>query len=401
MKGNTAIKLLLAAAVIIFVGHQLYSSLYMPVSVESAVYYETVDGLNISGTVIRNEYYVTSDTGGVYHYLTADGERVAAGGIIADIYDSESASVTMSNIDTVKAQIADITELQGYNNQQATDIKLVQNHVDTALNSLIRSCAAGRYSAGASEQETLLSAINRRQIITGEQTDFSGRLAQLNEQLGKLNSALPAAKGSVRASASGYFTKASDGYETVLTTENLDSVTADFMKELQPAEIPANVIGKVVTDYEWYIAAKVTINDSMKYKTGDTLTLRTSLKSSPELDVTVNRINLSRSSDSAVIIFSCNQMNSELASMRTGAMTVVNKLYKGLKLAKSALRVVDSKTGVYVLSGITLKFVPVNVLYSNDDYIICEQQQSNDTVLRLYDRVVVKGKKLYDGKVVG
>ena len=365
MKGNTAIKLLLAAAVIIFVGHQLYSSLYMPVSVESAVYYETVDGLNISGTVIRNEYYVTSDTGGVYHYLTADGERVAAGGIIADIYDSESASVTMSNIDTIKAQIADITELQGYNNQQATDIKLVQNHVDTALNSLIRSCAAGRYSAGASEQETLLSAINRRQIITGEQTDFSGRLAQLNEQLGKLNSAL------------------------------------DFMKELQPAEIPANVIGKVVTDYEWYIAAKVTINDSMKYKTGDTLTLRTSLKSSPELDVTVNRINLSRSSDSAVIIFSCNQMNSELASMRTGAMTVVNKLYKGLKLAKRALRVVDSKTGVYVLSGITLKFVPVNVLYSNDDYIICEQQQSNDTVLRLYDRVVVKGKKLYDGKVVG
>ena len=87
--------------------------------------------------------------------------------------------------------------------------------------------------------------------------------------------------------------------------------------------------------------------------------------------------------------------------MRRGPVTVVNKVYSGLKLSKKDLRVVDGVTGVYTVSGMRLKFVPVNVLYSTEDFIICEQQVSEKTVLRLYDEVVTKGKGLYDGKVIG
>ena len=64
------------------------------------------------------------------------------------------------------------------------------------------------------------------------------------------------------------------------------------------------------------------------------------------------------------------------------------------------MRVQDGKTGVFVRSGMTVKFVGVNVIHRTDEYIICEQEVSNDTVLRLYDDVVVKGKRLYDGKII-
>ena len=87
--------------------------------------------------------------------------------------------------------------------------------------------------------------------------------------------------------------------------------------------------------------------------------------------------------------------------MRTGIVTLVSKTYEGLRIPRKSLRVVDGQTGVYVLSGITLKFVKVEVIFSEDDYIICSQEKSNDSVLRLYDEVVVKGKRLYDGKIVG
>ena len=93
-------------------------------------------------------------------------------------------------------------------------------------------------------------------------------------------------------------------------------------------------------------------------------------------------------------------MNSELASIRRGSMTIINNTYSGLKIPTKALRFQNDKTGVFVRSGITLKFVGVNVVYRTDEYIICEQQVSNESVLRLYDDVVVKGKKLYDGKIV-
>ena len=94
-------------------------------------------------------------------------------------------------------------------------------------------------------------------------------------------------------------------------------------------------------------------------------------------------------------------MNSELATMRSGPMTVVTKEYDGLRVPSSALRVVDSKRGVYVLTGMQVKFVDVNVLYKDDSYMICEKQTSDESVLRLYDEVIVKGKNLYDGKIVG
>ena len=81
-------------------------------------------------------------------------------------------------------------------------------------------------------------------------------------------------------------------------------------------------------------------------------------------------------------------------------MTVVSAEYSGLRVPKSALRVIDSKTGVYVVTGMQIKFVTVNVIYSDNSYIVCEQQTSTDTVLRLYDDVVVKGRNLYDGKIV-
>ena len=160
------------------------------------------------------------------------------------------------------------------------------------------------------------------------------------------------------------------------------------------------MVGKLVSDYEWYIAAAVPINDSLNYKEGDELTIYTSVKSFSKLPVTVKKINISSDSTSAVVLFACNDMNSELASMRSGPMTVVKREYSGLKIPKSALRVVDSKRGVYVLTGMQVKFVEVNVIYSADNYMLCEKQTEDDKSLRLYDDVIVKGKNLYDGKIV-
>lgn len=394
------LKVFIGLAAVVFLLHQFYSSVYKPITTESAEYYEAVDGLNVTGVIIRQENIILSDTQGVLHYVTNDGSRVSKGGTVASVYDNADASITVNRISELEAQIKDIEELQGYNDLQASDLELVNQKINNALSRLITGNSAGNFSGSAAASAELLSAINRRQMITGEHTDFSQKLSALNSELSSLKAALPAAKGTIRSEHSGYFVSAVDGFEGLLSGSELDRITPEFLKNMKASEVPQNVIGKVVSDYEWYIAAKVTLNESVRYKEGDSLIIKTAVRSNPELPVKVKQINISSSSDSAVVIFSCQQMSSELASMRSGAMTVVSEIYEGLKVSKRALRVVDGQTGVYVVSGMTLNFVPVTVVYNTDDYIICEQQQSNDEVLRLYDEVVVKGKKLYDGKII-
>ena len=400
MKGTTVLKgfLLLIAAV--FVVHQCVSAFYSPVKTESAVFYNSSDGINITGLIIRNETLVTSQSNGVMHFIVGDGTRVAKNGVIANIYDSESASITLSQIDSVKKKITDLEDLLSYNDLEAADLDLINARIEESLNNFVVNSSTGDYNGIEQYSSALLSSVNRRTAAMGNTADFSSQLNWLKSQLNELSSSLPNAKGQVKADQSGYFVSKTDGYENVLTCDNLDKINSDYINGLKAQETPDNVIGKIVSDYEWYIAAKVSINESFNFKEGDTLKLYTTVKSYPQLPVTVKQINISENSADAVIIFACSEMNSELAAMRSGPMTAVKKEYSGLKVSKNALRVVDSKRGVYVLSGMQVKFVPVNVLYSNDSYIICEKQTADGNVLKLYDEVIVKGKNLYDGKII-
>ena len=401
MRGTTVLKGFVILLAAVFAVHQFISSVYSPVKTETAVFYSASDGLNITGLIIRSETLVTSSEGGVMHFVLEDGSRVAKDGVIANIYDSESASITLSKIDSVNTKIEDIEEMLSYNDLEAADLDMINAKATQSLNNLIVSGASGNFGNMSELSDELLSALNRRQVAMGETTDFSDQLEQLKAEKNELSASLPAAKGKVKAAMSGYFVSKADGYETVLTCGNPESITPEFMSSVSAAELPDGVIGKIVSDYEWYIAAEISINESLKYKEGDSLTIYTSVKSYPKLPVTVKKINISENSSSAVVVFSCNEMNSELATMRSGPMTVVTKEYDGLRVPSAALRVVDSKRGVYVLTGMQVKFVEVNVLYKDDSYMICEKQTSDESVLRLYDEVIVKGKNLYDGKIVG
>lgn len=400
MREHRVLKILLCVIVIVFAAHQIYTSAYKPITTVSAEYGTVTEGLPISVTVFREEQIIESDTTGVLHFAVADGERVAKGGTVVNIYSNAEASVTVNQIDQLQSRIKDIEEIQSYNDVEAANLTLANTKINNTLNEMVRSCAAGDFSKYDEISNDLLTNISRKQMITGEQTDFNARLTELKTELDTLNATLPQPIGSIKAAEAGYFVSGVDGYENSLPFDEVEKLTPETLKTVEEGKISAKAIGKIVSGYNWYLVSEVDFEVSTRYKEGDTLRLETTVKSSPTLDVTLEKINSSQDGKTATLIFSCQQMNSELASMRKGNMTIVKNTYSGLKLPTKSLRFQDDKTGVFVRSGITLKFVSVNVIYRTDEYIICEQQVSNSSVLRLYDDVVVKGKRLYDGKIV-
>ncbi len=402
MKENKALKIFIAVIVLSFVVHQVYSSLYSPVTTQNAEFFTATDGINAQATIIRQEKIITSAKSGTLHFSVEDGTRVSKGGTVADIYNSPSASITVSKIDELNKKIHDIEEISNYNDVAAADLELVNSKIQNALSGYVFNSSGGELNKTDEDLRELSSAINRKTAITGESADFSQKLAELNGELSKLNAELSAPVGSIKSNESGYFVSAIDGYENLLTSNNISEITPEYLEKIKPEKTPENAIGKIVSDYDWYIAATVSLNDSLRYKEGDELTVRTTIRNTPTLKVTVKRINVSNEKDSATVIFSSQEMNRDLATMRTGNITIVSNEYNGLKIPKKALRVVDGKTGVYIVSGITVKYVKVNVLFSTDDYVLCEQKTENSSdILRLYDEVIVRGKNLYDGKTIG
>lgn len=400
MKKSTLVKFAIIFIAATFFINQAVSMLYKPITTDSAVFYTANNGFKITGVIIRNEILVKSDNDGVLHFLISDGERVSKNGTIANIYGSESASITLSQMESVQTKIDDINDILSFNDLEAANLDLINNRVNSNLNNLILSASSGNYFEMPQNSQDLLFALNRRQAALGDTSSFAFQLEALNKQLENLKQGLTGIKGAIKAEQSGYFLSKTDGYESVLGVENLSKITPSFLDGLESKPTDKNVVGKIVSDYEWYIAAKVSINDSHNYKAGDSLKIYTSVKSSPVLPVTVKQVNTSSDSSDAVIIFSCSEMNAELASMRSGPMTVVSKEYSGLRVPKKALRIVDNVKGVYIVKGMQAKFVPIEILYSTNDIMICNKLDT-DGQLRLYDQVIVKGRNLYDGKIIG
>ena len=400
MKNNKILRYFLVGILLLFFIHQVYSAIFNPVKTQTAEYAEVVDGISVHGMVIREESVVVNSSPGVYHFEVFDGERVSNGGTVAEIYESASSSYTVSRIEEINEQIKDMEELQSYNSVIASDLSLADAKVNEALSDLIISCRGGDFSHSGTLTHKLTSAISRRQIITGEQTDFSARINELKQERDSLNATLPATSGQVSAPMSGYFLTHVDGYETVFADKKAEDLTPELLDSAKPDKIPENTIGKIVSGYEWMVVAKIPIGEIQNYSAGDELSIHTSVNGGTDLPVTVKAINMSKERDEATIVLSCGSVSQELASTRFCDFTIVNNVYTGLKIAKSALRIIDSKTGVYIKNGGMLEFVPVKVIYAEDDYIICEKNNSNESALRLYDDVVIKGKKLYDGKVV-
>ena len=53
-----------------------------------------------------------------------------------------------------------------------------------------------------------------------------------------------------------------------------------------------------------------------------------------------------------------------------------------------------------MLSGNIAKFRKVNIVYSEEDYVLSLAEEGQDGYVRLYDNIITEGKDLYDGKVL-
>lgn len=395
-------KILTALAVVVFSIYFIYQffAALMPLTTGTAVYYSAYDGINTTGTIVRSETVLSNDSKGVKYFVVGDGEKVSKGGIIANIYNSQAEAQVYTELALLSDRIAALTEVQSYNNTTAVDLDLLNTRIDDSLHSLISSCADGIFLESAELSENLLMLLSRKKIAVGDEQDYSAFLAELSAQHAALSASAPAAAATIFSDASGYFVSTADGYENILNSESVMSLTPETLSSLTPENVSEYSVGKIVSDYTWYIACTVPLEKSAGFKVGDSVTLKTTLKSASALTATVSAINLGNGEE-ATMVFSCQNMNGDLATIRTLPITIVTGEYSGLRISNRAVRVVDGKTGVYVISGMQAKFVEVNILHSASGYTICEANSENDkNSLRLYDEVIEKGRNLYDGKII-
>lgn len=393
--------LLAGLLLLVYLGYHTFVVPYTSIKTEQATAHTARETIVSDKTfIIRSEKTVSSNVAGSYRYNINNGERVANNGTIADIYPSAAAVESLSRIDDIDRQLANLKSLSSIAGGSVSDIGQINNQIDDCLFNMLKSVENNDFSELGNNARTYLSAVNRRLAVTGQQIDFSQMISALETERASLQSAVSAPVGTVKAPSAGYFVTSVDGYENVLTPDGISTLTPEIFDSVEPSAVDSSAVGKVVSDVTWYIAVKVGFEESLQFSVGNSINIEVSSASVVTVPAKIVSINKSESAGDAVIVFSSSFMNGDLSSLRSPSVRIIVKSVSGLKVSSAAIKVSDGKKGVYVSNGSTVSFVPVTVLYNGNGYVVCERGDPLKEGLHIYDDVVVKGKDLYDGKSI-
>ena len=401
---DTIAVLLVLAIIAVYIFTQCYSATHTEVETITAVTSTVYDTVEAKALVIRQEHTVNDKMGYVTVANVADGEKVKVNGEIAMEFTDEESAKNYSSLQELHKELDYYIELESKSAGVATNIESLDKDIISDVNSYVRTAASGNTSGLADCTDSLNDKLTRRQMIIGESIDFSAVKSSLEEKINSINADTCKPAGYLTTEQSGIFSSYTDGFETVFDytkAENIDVATLkSYIEQASARPTGEKAFGKLITAYEWYFCAVVSTDDIAGIKNGDTLDV--SVKGSDDIIkcTVVSGADTPPGEKETALVLRCSQMNSEIASMRLEDIEIRYNSYTGFKVPASAIHIDDEgKKCVYALVANKVSLRKGEIIYSTKDYAVFSYDPENSDSIRLYDRIITKGKDLHDGKV--
>lgn len=375
---------------------------------ESALMADATASAEFRGVFIRDEEVVTYNGGGVLSYGVTEGGRLGNGSVIAQVYQDDRQIKANREIEKLSRELDILKKIQNPGTIESAQPSSLSEDIEETYRNLIYCRDMHDYETIDSDMDNLLVMLSTYQIVTEEDVDFSQRIVDIGSELNqlKLNTIYPTEM--ITSDRSAYFVSFCDGYEDILTKDNISSLTVSQLEGItEKVDEDPRIVGKLIDGYEWYLAG--VINNSRKeYAVGDKVQLRFE-SASETFTAKVIDIRDEGDPEKNIIIVSCNQFNYDLVQHRCENVELIKGEYSGLKVPREAIRfkeieevIKDKETGietqtvtnykgVYILEGEQVEFRKLDVIYEGSDYVLSAVHEEDNSYLALYDDIMIEG----------
>jgi hypothetical protein len=419
-------RILVAALTIlalVYVTYLLMSANFNMYPTENAVLTTITNSINTDGFIIRDETVLINKANSILSYSVANGEAVEANREIAKVFRNREDAAAYSKADALEKRIAALDDSQTSSMTGAVSVDVLNNSISGSFISFLDDINHYDVDAVEEDADRLLATINQRQLLTGKISNFDSQIASLNAQIEELRSSSGDSIGSVQTPKAGCFTEYCDGYENAFDYSKVDEMTLADLHSMKKTEVPQNAAGKIISNVKWYVACEITGDQANSLNTYDgALTVLFSDASSEPIPAELYRVQKDENGGNALVVLACDYMDSALLEGRQEPIEIGMGSYTGLRVSKRAIhddyvtkttyddndkphREQKKVQGVYVLYGSEVQFKQIAITYATKDYVICDPSPAegvlfNGQTIALYDKVIVKGDDLYDGKVI-
>ena len=385
------------------------------------------DSIYTNSYIERNETLIKNDSDGYVSYVFEDGGKIGVGGVVANIYKTEKDALANKDIIRLDKEIKNYEKLNMTSISVSIGLDTINNQINEKIINLNKSINRGEYYTIEQEKDELLYLINERQIVIGDVVNFNSKIKELKKQKEELENSCNDKIGEITSPVAGYFISSTDGFEGDYDYKKCKDMSSKTLNKLLKSERhsnPENVVGKVISELNWFINCPVTAQEAIKINSNnyDDIKVYMPYATTRALPVEVVAVNQKDDKSDGVLVLECKNMSNELANLRKETVQIDINTYTGFAIKKSALHEEtinvsikdkngNEKTepkkikGVYTVKGRELTFKEVDILYAINDIYICNSSKNSKEYLtgetvELYDKVVVEGYDLYNGKIV-
>lgn len=319
------------------------------------------------GYIIRDEQVLQGENSknGMVQ-IVSEGQRIAKDSPAFRYYSNGEEEI-LAQIDTLDDEINAAIETSGLT-IFSTDITNLEIQIEKVVDSMYDINDLEEIDDKISE---LNNYISKKTKITGNLSPADSHVKSLIEQRNNLESQISDSSEVIYAPVSGTLSYRVDGLEEILKTDDFSYLSTDFLKSLDTKSsgiiTTSGEKGKVINNFECYIACPMNTEKASTAKVDDKVTLR--LPSGAEVDATIAYI-VEEEDDDRVIVFRITENVEELIEYREIYVDVIWWSYQGLKVSNSAI--LEENDISYIernKAGYTDR-IYVKILRQNDTYSI-------------------------------
>ncbi len=367
---------------------------------ETAVIYSSAEKVAFQGVYVRNETVINSRTGGVLSYTCPDGSKVANGSVVAYAYQSEKDILVEQQIEKLRSEAELLESAQNPGTTDVAHAEFIAPLIDEQYQTIAFLIAENDLESLAKERRKLQELMDIYQIVVGEAEDFNSTIDDLNVRIADLAKKQRQPTGTVVTDKSGYFISHTDGFESKLSPDTIDNLSADDIRDIISESRKSrggSAVGKIVDGYEWKMAGIVDPRTT-DFRVGSEVVVK--FASTPDtVTAVIDDLIESDRPNESVIVLSCDELTFNLVQRRSERVEIILNDFKGIKVPRDAIRFnKDNEKGVYILLGQRIAFKKIEPIYECDEYIL-SQITSDTSYISVYDDIITEGEisaDLYD-----
>lgn len=335
------------------------------------------------GYVIREEMIIQGSNykNGMIQ-IKSEGERVAKGDSVFRYYSNNEETLVK------KIQELDIKIQEAMANETdlfSSDMRLLENQIQQKL---IELETLSDIQKIVEYKKDINTKITKKAKIAGDLSPSGSYIRKLIEERSSYENTLNSGSEYISAPTSGIVSYRVDGLEDVLTPDCFSSLNTKFLEDLKlkTGEIVASSSenGKIINNFQGYIATTLDSNKADEAQIGDTVKLR--LSNSEEISAEI--VYIVEEDNKRLLIFQIDSGLELLASYRKITFDIIWWSYSGLKVPNTALISESAKIGseeegnkMYFVvrnrAGYTDK-IPVKLLKQNSFYSVITNYETTE-----------------------